>query len=360
MGPYKSAPPLVLLATDEARPAQLVPGLTTVGAEVRHLSPDWAREPAIGAPDDLAAAEVLVLHLEEPEADDVASLVASLKARSSAPILALLGASTLRTRERVLEAGAADVVAGPCSERELRLRVARLLESRAAIRQLEHRARELELTVEKRDAELEDARVQILERLARAAEYRDDETGEHTRRVGALAAALAEGVGMPAEEVTLIERAAPLHDVGKIGVPDGILLKPGRLSQKEMEVMQAHTGIGARMLSGTDIRLLNLAATIAFTHHEHWDGNGYPEGMRGDDIPLPGRLVAVADVFDALTTKRPYKRAWPLEEAVAELEAQRGRHLDPDITDIALSLVLRDALPDPIREHVRTAGGWES
>lgn len=353
----KTARQRVLVVAHEAESNQLVLRVRDSGHDVKHL----AGEQPSAARADVERADLVILHLTAPEVTSTArDLVWSLKGLGGAPILTILETASSRARERVLEAGAADVLEGPYSDRELRLRVDRLLQSRASVRRLEGRVVELERTVEERDAELEDARVEILERLARAAEYRDDETGEHTRRVGALAGALAEGLGIPDDQVRMIERAAPLHDVGKIGVPDGILLKPGRLTSKEFEVMQAHTGIGARMLSGTDIQLLNMAATIALTHHEHWDGNGYPEGTRGEDIPLVGRIVTVADVFDALTTKRPYKRAWALEETVAELEAQRGRHLDPEIAEVALSLISRDALPAPIREHVQPVPEWES
>lgn len=345
----------VLVVAPQPECDQIAAAVRGGGHEVKRVS---GQEPPPAA--EVGVADLMVLHRRGSEADQAADLVTWLRRIGSGPILAIFETPAPGARERVLEAGAGDVLEGSYSDRELRLRMNRLFQSRASVQRLEGRVGELERRVKERDIELEDARVAILERLARAAEYRDDETGEHARRVGALASALAEGMGFPAEQVRMMRRAAPLHDVGKIGVPDGILLKPGRLTRKEIEVMQAHTGIGARILSGTNIGLLNMAATIALTHHEHWDGNGYPEGKRGDDIPLVGRIVAVADVFDALTTKRPYKRAWPLEEAVAELEAQRGRHLDPDVTEVALSLVLRDALPVPIREHVSSAAGREA
>lgn len=301
-------------------------------------------------------AEVVVLRTQPENVAAVRDLVCrlSMHVDRSIPMLVVTACSTRHHREQMLEAGATDVVDDPTG-RELELRVGRLAHLYRSKREADERVMQLEEGMKKRDAELEDARVQVLERLARAAEYRDDDTGEHTRRVGALSGAIALELGVPPEQAEMVARAAPLHDVGKIGIADGILLKPGRLTSKEVEVMRSHAVIGAQMLSGTEIPLLNLAATIALSHHEHWDGNGYPEGKSGGDIPLVGRIVAAADVFDALTTRRPYKEAWSIDETVAELEAERGRHLDPDVTDALLSLIDRDALPPLIRKHL-TAG----
>src|SRR5262249_19765182 len=153
-------------------------------------------------------------------------------------------------------------------------------------------------------------------------------TGQHTERVGQMAALLAKQLGLPDSQVSLIRRAAPLHDVGKIGIPDSILLKLGRLTEAEFSLVKTHTTIGPRILSGSKFPILQLAEEIALNHHERWDGEGYA-GIAGDAIPLAGRIVAVADVFDALTQKRPYKAAWPVSEAVAELDRQRAKQFDP-------------------------------
>jgi PAS domain S-box-containing protein len=182
------------------------------------------------------------------------------------------------------------------------------------------------------------AQHEVLQRLAVAAEYRDDETGQHTRRVGDLSARLAAGLGLAGEEVELLRRAAPLHDVGKIGIPDAILLKPGRLTPEEFERVKTHTVIGADMLAGGGFPLLESAERIARSHHERWDGTGYPSGLAGHDIPLDGRIVALADVFDALTHDRVYTSAWSQDDALAEIEAQRGRQFDPELVDTFLRL----------------------
>ena len=181
------------------------------------------------------------------------------------------------------------------------------------------------------NAALVAAQYETLDRLARAAEARDDDTGRHTARVGATSALLARELGWSVEDADRLERAAVLHDVGKIGIPDGVLLKPGRLDAAELAVMRTHTTAGAAILAGSDHALLQVAEAIALTHHERWDGAGYPRGLAGATIPPAGRIVAVADVFDALTHARPYKAAWPVADAVAEIAWQAGRQFDPAV-----------------------------
>jgi HD-GYP domain-containing protein (c-di-GMP phosphodiesterase class II)/Flp pilus assembly protein TadD len=197
----------------------------------------------------------------------------------------------------------------------------------------------LEEKVRERTQELEEARVEIVMRLAMAAEYRDDNTGQHTLRVGRNSALLGEALGLPSDQVELMRSAARLHDVGKIGITDLIMLKPGKLTKDEFERMKTHTTIGAQMLSNGQSPLLKMAETIALTHHERFDGTGYPKGLAGDDIPLVGRIVAVADVFDALRSDRPYKNAWDLEAARAEIQAQAGKHFDARVVDAFIKLL---------------------
>jgi putative two-component system response regulator len=201
----------------------------------------------------------------------------------------------------------------------------------------------LEIMVLERTSDLEDARLEILERLAVAAEYRDDTTGQHTRRVGRVSGLISKALGLSKDEVELMERAAPLHDVGKIGVPDQILLKGGRLTPEEFSLMKTHTTIGAKILGDSRNRLLQFAEQIALYHHEHWDGSGYTPGLAGENIPLAARIVAIADVYDSLTHERPYKRAWSKEEAVTEIKAGTGSHFDPDVVGAFMEIV--DMLP---------------
>jgi len=188
------------------------------------------------------------------------------------------------------------------------------------------------------------AQYETLDRLARAAEARDDDTGQHTARVGATSALLAAALGWPNAAADRLGRAAVLHDVGKIGIPDGVLLKPGPLTPAEFAVMRAHTTGGAAILAGSDHPLLQLAEAIALGHHERWDGAGYPQGLVGDATPVAGRIVAVADVFDALTHARPYKAAWPIAAAVAEIARQAGGQFDPAVVAAFLALHQRGAL----------------
>jgi putative two-component system response regulator len=184
-----------------------------------------------------------------------------------------------------------------------------------------------------RHRELEATRLDGLQRLARAAEYRDDNTWEHTQRVAATAARLGRRLGVEDRAVELIRHAAPLHDIGKIAIPDYILLKPDKLTEEEYEVVKTHAGIGAEILSGGESQLLRVAAEIASSHHERWDGTGYPRGLAGEDIPIAGRLVAVADVFDILVHERPWKEGWSVEDAADELRRSAGTHFDPGVIE---------------------------
>jgi len=248
------------------------------------------------------------------------------------PFLMLTGDLDPEVRERALSAGARDFVLKPFDVGEVLQRIKNLLETRHLHLRLRRHADELEEKVRERTAQLAESQVEILRRLAVAAEYRDDVTGEHAERVGALAALIAEEMALSAEQVELIRRAAPLHDVGKIGVPDAILMKPAPLTPAEFEVMKAHTEIGARILGDGSFPLLRVACDIVRTHHERWDGGGYL-GRRGEDIPLAGRIVAVADVFDVITHRRPYKAADSVEEAVSRVREDSGRHFDPTVVE---------------------------
>lgn len=259
------------------------------------------------------------------------------------PVIVLTGDTTPEARRRAFEAGARDFVAKPYDLHEVVLRIRNHLEIRRLDRAMHAHNVELEAAVRERTAELHRSQIELLERLARTAEYRDDDTGEHAKRVGRLSARLAGELGLGADRVELIWRAAALHDLGKVAISDTILLKPGKLSDAEMEAMRTHVTVGADILSGGTSRYLQVAERIALTHHEWWDGNGYL-GLRGEEIPLEGRIVAVADVFDALTHERPYKHAWTVEEAVEHISRLGGRHFDPAVVEALHRVLEQDGL----------------
>lgn len=252
------------------------------------------------------------------------------------PILVLTADNAPATKQQALAAGAHDFLTKPLDPIEVVLRCQNLIATRRLHRQLQQHNTDLAGLVAARTQALEAAHLEILERLARAVEARDDVTGQHTLRVARTAAQLAALLGLDAGEVALYHQTAGLHDVGKIAIPDYILDKPGPLEPEEWAIMQQHTTRGAYILADSPFRSLQLAQEIALTHHERWDGQGYPRGLAGAAIPLSGRIVAVADVFDALTHARPYKAAWPHSAARAEIAAQSGQQFDPQVVQAFL------------------------
>jgi putative two-component system response regulator len=290
-----------------------------------------------GAPHDLVCTD---LHMPGMSGLEVIErITAAAPAGEFLPVLVLTADLHPDAEREALARGAMDFLTKPFRKEQIRLRVANLLRTRQLHRRLRDHADRLEETVRQRTAELEATHLDVLDRLAAAAEYRDHATGEHAQRVGILSARLAERVGMPEAEVELLRRAAPLHDVGKIGIPDRILLKPGSLTETEFAQMQQHVIVGARLLANGRSKLIAMAEHVALYHHERWDGSGYPRGLAGDAIPLVGQIVALADVFDTLVNERPYKAAWPLEAAVAEIRRQRGRWFSPRLVDLFLRIV---------------------
>lgn len=255
------------------------------------------------------------------------------------PVLVLTANITPEAKRRALAEGATDFLTKPFDATEVLLRIRNLLQTRELHHQLQNQNQVLEEKVRQRTLKWEETQIEILERLALAAEYRDDDTGEHTKRVGQISAQIAQVIGLPEAEVDLIRQAAPLHDVGKIAIPDSILLKPGKLTPEEFEHMKTHTTSGAKILSGGRFPLLQMAEEIALTHHERWDGSGYMLHLQGEAIPMAGRIVAVADVFDALTHERPYKKAWSQAEAIAEIQSQRGRQFEPRLVEAFLAVI---------------------
>jgi putative two-component system response regulator len=266
-----------------------------------------------------AKPQLVMLDLDPDGVDCLATLAPWVQ---TMPVIAIAAAGAADKRRRARELGAKDFLSKPLDPTEIVARVENVL----AASQLSAQGGELNL-------ELEQTRLESLERLARLAEYRDDATYEHPQRVGRTASLLAEKLGLAPDVVKAIGTAAPLHDVGKVGVPDRILLKPSRLTAAEFELMKSHTLIGAEILAGSSWPVLQLAEEIAISHHERWDGTGYPEGTLEDEIPMSGRIVIVADNFDALTHSRPYAEAWDAEKAAAEIRRQSGQHFDPDVVE---------------------------
>jgi two-component system response regulator RpfG len=239
-------------------------------------------------------------------------------------------------RQAALESGVIDFLVKPVKPRELGARCRNLLRLRQQGETVKERAYSLERQVLEGLREVEEREREMLYRLARAIEFRDFGTGAHLVRMARFAGLIAEGLYMPDDEVRMLELAAPLHDIGKIGVPDAILLKRGRLNDEEIVAMRKHPQIGYEILRDSQSRFVQIGATVALRHHERWDGSGYPDGMRGSEIPLVARIVALADVFDALISERPYKPAWSLEQATAYVREHSGTLFDPACVEALL------------------------
>jgi putative two-component system response regulator len=329
-----------ILVVDDERVNTVLLGRILSAAGYRDVTPCTEPEEALeryrealagAAPFDLVCTD---LHMPRVSGlEMISALSAETPADDFLPILVLTADVTPEAEQEALARGAKDFVTKPFKPNQIRLRVENLLRTRWLHRQLRDHNHRLESLVRERTQELEAARRDVLDRLARAAEFRDDATGRHTQRVGLLSSLLAEELNCDPETVELLRRAAPLHDVGKIGVPDTILLKPGPLTPVELATMQAHVALGARLLARGQSKLVAMAERIALTHHERWDGSGYPLGLAGDDIPLVGQIVAVADVFDTLISERSYKPAWPVAEAVAEVRQRRSSWFAPRVVD---------------------------
>jgi putative two-component system response regulator len=249
------------------------------------------------------------------------------------PIVMLTGTENESVRREALQTGVADFLNKHFDHTELLLRVRNVLRSNQLFREVRRQKMWLEETVRIRTTELQQARKDVVERLALAAEFRDYRTGEHTRRVGMISGIIARQMGSPPAFSESLETAALLHDLGKIAVPDAILLKQGPLTTEEYEIVKRHPDTGAQILAGCTEPTLAMAREISLTHHERWDGDGYPRGLRGNQIPLSGRIVAVADSYDAMRTDRPYKDALTHDQAVVELCNCRGSQFDPEVVE---------------------------
>jgi putative two-component system response regulator len=271
------------------------------------------------------------------------------------PILANTADWTEETRQRSLDLGASDFITKPFDTTELLLRVRNFLRMRRLQVQLDEQNRALGALVERRTRHVTRARQEALECLARAGEFRDDVTGEHASRVGKMSGLLAKQLGMSEHQAALIEAAAPLHDLGKIGISDSILLKPGKLTDEEYELMKEHASMGGTIIGRVKSPMLRKAREIALYHHENWDGSGYPHGTSGCEIPISARIVAVADTFDALTHERPYKRAWSVSEAIDEVIRLSGVRFDPSVVDALIAVCNGDSTSSAPLQKVAAA-----
>jgi len=249
------------------------------------------------------------------------------------PILALSEEQGSDSRLKALQSGATDVLNKPFEIPEVLFRIRNMLEMRFLHVAIRNQNKILEEKVEQRTQEFKDSQKEIIRRLAQAAEFRDNDTGTHITRISKYCTLMAQAMGLNAQECELVALASPLHDIGKIGIPDNILLKPGRYTPDEFEVMKTHSLIGAQILEDSQSPVMQMARTIALTHHERWDGTGYPRGLKGDMIPLVGQICSICDVFDALISKRIYKDAWSLHDAVKIIIAEKGKQFNPALVD---------------------------
>jgi putative two-component system response regulator len=283
---------------------------------------------------------LILLDINMPRLDGF-GVLEQLKEQTSGrlpPVVFLTAQNDSEYRVKAFENGVLDFIGKPFNRLELISRVKNLLALESAHRELANRNNSLETIVNLRTEALRRTQLQVVQKLGRAAEYRDNETGAHILRMSNISALLARKLGFEDDHVQDILHASPMHDVGKIAIPDSILLKPGSFTPEEWEIMKSHTTLGYQILSGADSKLLNLASEIALYHHEKWDGTGYPDGLQGENIPISCRIVAAADVFDALLSHRPYKQPWTLDEALAHMHAQKGRHFDPLVIDAFIEL----------------------
>ena len=285
--------------------------------------------------------DVILLDIQMPGMNGI-EVTKTLKENDETKIIPIVILSVLHNadyRIEALKAGADDFISKPFIVQELITRIKTLVQVKEYNDHMVNYQKELQELVEIKTKQIRDMTFETVYRLSRAAEFRDEETGDHIKRLSSYAASLYQKMGKPEREIEAIQYASIMHDVGKIGVPDTILLKPGKLDAKEWELMKMHTTIGGKILEGSSSKFLLFGESIALTHHEKWDGSGYPNGFRGKEIPIVGRVIAVVDVFDALTSKRPYRREpFSVEEAFNIIAKGKGTHFDPEIVDTFLSM----------------------
>jgi putative two-component system response regulator len=276
-------------------------------------------------------ADVVITDINMPRMNGI-ELLERVKQLHDADVIVMTGFADHYTYEEIVKAGASDFIEKSTGAQEFMVRLGRVLRERAI--SAEHA--KMHTALKEAHLELHAAYLDTISRLVLAAEYKDEDTADHIVRISRYCELLAEKFGLAPREVANMRYAAPMHDIGKIGIPDQILMKPGKLTTEEFEIMKSHTTIGASILSNSKAKILQVAEEIAISHHEKWNGSGYPKGLSGDDIPISGRIVGLADVFDALTTRRPYKQPYSIEVACEIISKERGQHFDPALVDIFL------------------------
>ncbi len=344
-----AAPPGRILVVDDDPSAReaLARALTRLGHEV--VEARGAEDALRRLPD---GPDLVLLDVHMPGMDGFTLLEMIRKDPNlwQTPVIMVTGLDGASDRLRAVYAGANDFISKPFEVVELKVRTEAQLRLKAATdaikrhgeeleRRVKERTRELALALEREAsarARVQEAHLDTIQRLVLAAEFKDRETAAHIERIGRFSELLGRELGLGEEDLAILRPAASMHDIGKLGVPDAILGKPGPLDGEETRIMQGHTAAGARILHGSPSPILAMGAAIALTHHERWDGKGYPRGLAEEEIPLEGRICAVADVFDALTTDRPYRKALPNEVVLTWMEAERGRHFDPEVLDALL------------------------
>jgi putative two-component system response regulator len=325
--------PTVLVVDDTPENLDVLKGILTDAYQVKA---------AINGPIALKIAaktpppDIILLDIMMPDMDGY-EVCRQLKAdplTAGIPVIFVTAKSEVADEKKGFDLGAVDYITKPVSPPLVLARVKAHLS-------LYDQARHLENLVEQRTSELQQTRLEVIRRLGRAAEYKDNETGTHVIRMSWFCRFIAEAMEMPEEWCELLYNAAPMHDIGKIGIPDRVLLKPAKLDDEEWQIMQQHSAYGANIIGDNDSPLLAMAREIALYHHEKWDGSGYPHGLKGEEIPLTARIVAIADVFDALTSERPYKKAWSEEDAIALLQREAGKHFDPQLVPLMIASLPR-------------------
>ena len=345
--------PRVVLIDDDAFAIGVLEDLIVEYAEVERVCFTDSKEAIDWL--DTNVPDVIITDFDMPGLNgvEVVQCVRGSPHTADVPVLMLTGMADPRLRVRALEAGASDYITKPFDPAEVRTRLRNMLTMREGQQALKRRAEDLACQVDEALREIRFRERETILRLARAAEFRDEDTHAHLLRISEYASVICESLGLTRDATEELKLAAPMHDIGKIGLPDEVLRKPGRLTELEFELVKTHTLIGHQILEGSDSRLLRAAAEIAVTHHERWDGGGYPHGLAGEAIPLTGRVVAVADVFDALTTKRAYKDAWSTKDAFEYIRAGSARHFDPGCADAFLE---RSADVETIARRLRDGG----